>query len=237
MRRLTRFCWLGLFVLSPLPLAAQPPVPPAPEPPAIVTHGEATIRRMPDQAFINLQVESRDGRSREATRRNAEAMTKVQERLRTAGVGRDDMRTTGYDLQEEFDYAEGRRSSRGFVARNSVEIHVDKLDRVGEIVDAAVQSGATSVTGIRFDIKDRSGAEREALKQAVSDARERAEAMAAGAGKSLDRILRIQENFEGPTVPMRREVMQMAASDQMMTPVQPGVIEIHAAVTLVVAIK
>ena len=64
---------------------------------------------------------------------------------------------------------------------------------MGEILDLAVGSGATSVSGVRFDLKDRAAAEREALKRAVADARARADAAAAGAGVKVDRVLRIEE--------------------------------------------
>ena len=61
------------------------------------------------------------------------------------------------------------------------------------MLDAVVQAGATSIGGVRFDLKDRAGAEREALRLAVADARARAEAAAAGAGRTIDRVLRIDD--------------------------------------------
>ncbi len=40
---------------------------------------------------------------------------------------------------------------------------MDDVARAGEIADAAVQAGATSLEGVRFDLKDRAAAERDAL--------------------------------------------------------------------------
>ncbi len=96
----------------------------------------------------------------------------------------------------------GKRVGRGYVARNSVEVRVDNVDRVGEYLEAAVASGATSLGGVRFDLKDRAKLEREALRLAVADARAKAEAAAAGAGRSIERIIRIEEGaIEGGPVP------------------------------------
>ena len=53
------------------------------------------------------------------------------------------MRTLGYDLQQEFDFANGKRVPREFVARNAIEVRVDDVARAGELLDVAVQSGAT----------------------------------------------------------------------------------------------
>jgi len=66
---------------------------------------------------------------------------------------------------------------------------VDEVGRAGELLDVAVQSGATATGGVRFDLRDREGAEREALRLAVVDARARAEAAAAGAGRAIDHYL------------------------------------------------
>src|SRR2546427_331716 len=68
-----------------------------------------------------------------------------------------------------------------------------------------VTAGATSVDNIRFDLKDRERLERDALRMAVSAARTRAVAAAAGAGLSVDRILRIEaQGISSPPVPVLR---------------------------------
>ena len=156
------------------------------------------VRRAPDQAFVTVSVESRARNPRDAQRQNAEAMTAVQQRIAAAGVPKDAVRTLGYNIQQEFDYVEGRRVARGYLARNAVEVRVDAIDRTGDILDAAVQAGATSVASVRFDLKDRAAAEREALRLAVVDARARADAAAAGAGRAVDRVLRIDDTPPGP---------------------------------------
>ena len=103
------------------------------------------------------------------------------------------MRTLGYNIQQEFDFQNGRRVPREYVARNALEVRVDAVERTGEIIDAAVQAGATSISGVRFDLKDRAGAEREALRLAVADARAAPRPRPAGAGRTVDRVLRIEE--------------------------------------------
>jgi uncharacterized protein YggE len=206
--------------------------------PSIVTTGEAVVRRAPDQAFVTVAVESRSKNPREAQRLNAEAMTAVQQRLTAAGVAKDAVRTLGYSIQQEFDYPNGKRTPREFVARNALEVRVEPVDKTGDIIDAAVQAGATAISGVRFELKDRAGAEREALRMAVADARGRADAAASGAGRSVDRVLRIEELRQGAVPPPRPMMMSRAAADASVeTPIEPGTIEIHAQVTLTVSIK
>jgi uncharacterized protein YggE len=203
----------------------------------VVTTGEAVVRRAPDRAFVTITVETRAKNPRDAQHQNAEAMTAVQQRLAQASVAKDALRTLGYDLEQEVDFPQGRRVPREFVARNAVEVRVDDIARVGELLDVAVQGGATTVGGVRFDVQDRERVEQEALRLAVVDARTRAEAAASGAGRSLDRVIKIEDARE-PGVIMQRPVMSMArAPDAATTPVEPGLIEVRARVTLTASMR
>jgi len=210
-----------------------------PQPPVIVTSGEATVSRAPDQAHISVAVEIRAKNPRDAQRLNAEAMAAVQQRIASLGIGKDAIRTLGYVIHQEFDFQNGKRVPREYVARNALDVRVDAIERTGEILDAAVQAGATSISGVRFELKDRVGAEREALRLAVADARARAEAAAAGAGRTLDRVLRIEDIRQGSIPPPRPMVAfsRAGAEPVQETSIEPGQIEIRAQVTLTVSIK
>jgi uncharacterized protein YggE len=215
--------------------AQQPPVPPEP---TVVTTGEGIVQTAPDRAWITIAAESRATSPREAQRRNAEAMRPVQEALRAAKVPPDAIRTQGYDLQQEWDFVKDRRVSRGYVARNAIEVRVDDTSRVGELLELAVGSGATSVSGLRFDLKDRAKLEREALRLAVASARGKAEAAAAGAGRTLDRVIRIDE--QGVSMPVPMPMMRTMAQDAVSSdapPIAAGQVEIRATVTVTSALK
>jgi uncharacterized protein YggE len=229
-------CALVGVVLSPSLAAQESPVSAAPD--IVVTSGEAIIKTAPDRAFVTLAVESRARLPKEAQVQNATTMTAVQQKLRGAGLPAEALRTVSIDLTPEFDYAGGRQQLRGYLARNTIEVRVDELAHLGDIIDAAVGTGATNVAGVRFDIKRREELERDALRQAVADARARAEALATGGGRSLGRIIRIDENgMSGPPPPRP----MMAARGEMVaeaaTPVAPGELEIRARVTLTVRLQ
>lgn len=214
--------------------AAAQQVPP--NVPVIVTTGQAMVRRTPDVAYLTLAVESHARNPRDAQRENAGAMSGVQKRLVDLGVPRDALRTVGLWLQQEFDFVGGRQVPRGYVARNMLEMRLDDVSRAGEIADAVVQGGATSLNGVRFDLKDRAAAEREAIRAAVADARARAAAAAAGVGTTVDRILRI-EDARAESVMPRQIAFARAAEAAPATAVEPGLIEISAHVTLTVSMK
>src|SRR5262245_17423571 len=98
-----------------------------PQSPVVVTTGQATIVVQPDRAFVTIAAESRSKNSAEAQRLNADAMTAVLQKIQQSGVPKDAIRTLGYELQPEFDYANGRQTFRNYVARNTVEVKLDDV--------------------------------------------------------------------------------------------------------------
>jgi uncharacterized protein YggE len=223
-----------LVLLGSLALAQQPaPV----EPPSIVVSGEGVMKVAPDQAWVRIGAESRSKNSKDAQQQNAAVMTAVQQKVASFGLPKDAIKTVGIDLQLEFDYRDGRQTPRGYVARNTIEVRVDDLSKLGDVLDAAVASGATNLHGLRFDVKDREKREQQALQLAVTNAMEKAQAIASAAKRGIDRILRIEESFVGRAPqPMMMERVAAARADAS-TPVEAGELEIRAQVRLTAAIK
>ena len=235
MRNMLPLC---VLLVIAAPAAAQQPSP-APAS-VIVTTGEAIVKRAPDRAWVTIGAESRARTAQEAQKLNTDAMTAVIEKIKAAGIAADAIQTTGYNLQPEFDYRDGKQTLRGYVARNQVQVRVDALATTGDVIAAAVSTGATNVSGVRFDLKDRDGLERQALRQAVQDARRRADAAAAGAGVAIERIVKIEEQrdmSDGPRpMPMNMAMMRSEAA-QAAVPIEAGEIEVRARVLLTAAIK
>jgi hypothetical protein len=189
---------------------------------------------------VTLATESRSKNPKDAQSANTNAMTSVQQKLIAAGIPKDAIRTLSYDLQFESDWVNGRQVPRGYVARNLIEVRLDDISRVGEVIDLAVTSGANSVHGVRFDLKNREALERDALKRATADARQRAEAAAAGAGRSLDRVIRIEEPanrpYPMPAPPMMMQRSAMAA-EKVDVPIVAGEIEIRTQVVVTITLR
>jgi uncharacterized protein len=226
---------LALVLMAP---AASAQTPAAAEAPVVVTMGEGSIKRAPDRAWVTIAAESRAKTPAEVQKLNADAMSAVMQKLKGLGLPAEAIRTAAYELRPEFDYANNRQTLRGYVARNAIEVRVDDLPKLGEVLDVAVAAGATSVSGIRFDLKDRANAEQMALQRAIADARAQADTAAQAAGMKVDRVVRLEVHRDAamppprPMVAMRAE-MAMSAEP----PMAPGELEIKATVTLTAAIK
>ena len=218
------------------PASAQTPAPA--DGSVVVTIGEGVVKRAPDRAWVTIAAESRAKTPAEVQKLNADAMSAVMQKLKGVGLPAEAIRTAAYELRPEFDYANNRQTLRGYVARNAVEVRVDDLPKLGEVLDVAVGAGATSVSGIRFDLKDRTGAEQTALQRAVADARAQADTAAQAAGMKVERVVRIEVHRDAsmpPPRPMMAMRAEMAVSAE--PPMAPGELEVKATVTITAAIR
>lgn len=229
---------IGLLTMTMTSGTAHAQEPP-PRDDLVVTRGEGLVRRAPDRAFVTIAAESRARQPKPAQQANATAMTAVLEKLRALGLTDETIRTLAIGVEPEYDWTDGKQSLRGYVARNVIEVRLDDIARVGEVVDAAVGSGATQVRNVRFTLKDMAGAEREALRLAAADARARAEALASGVSRGVARIIRLDEVGEVRPEPMmaRMAAAPMMADPAPQTPVAAGEIEVRATVTLTAVMK
>ena len=204
----------------------------------VVASGEGVVKAAPDQAWVRIGAENRSKNPKDAQQQNAQAMSAVQQKLAALGMPKDAIKTVAIGLQLEYDYANGRQTPRGYVARNTIEVRVDELAKLGDVLDAAVGSGATLLHGLRFDLKKREDLEREALQKAVAAAVARAESMASGARRAVDRVLRIEESSGGERPqPMMMQRMTVSSTSPAVTPVEAGEIEIRAQVRVTASLK
>lgn len=215
-------------------LAAQISAPQPP--PQIVTSGEGEAQVAPDRARINVAVETRGATAAAAANENARIQRAVVERLKALGIPAERISTIGYSVQPEYNYdQQGRTPPRvsGYVARNTVRADVWRIDQVAPVIDAALAAGANSIGGLDFYSSREDAVRREALANAVRQARADAETMAVAAGGRLGPLIELSAGgFFRPPPP--RPMMEMRASAAMQaadTPIEPGEQTIRTNVT------
>jgi uncharacterized protein YggE len=155
----------------------------------------------------------------------------VLEALSAVGVADADRRTAGLDVSPTWEH-DGTRSIRtGFTVTNRIAAVVRDLERVGAVLDAGLEAGATGLDGVRFELADAAADTTEARRLAVFDARARATTIAEAAGGRLGALVAVAE--AGAPVPLpRREARMMAmAADSSPTPVIPGSVEVTISIT------
>jgi len=173
------------------------------------------VRRTPSEsAEVIIEVTSTAPTAAQAMRDNHAKTMQVIQAISPLGVQQADVQPVSLKLQNLYAPvipalpAYGGLASLGqgaalqpevqfgsYFASNTLRINVREPGRAGEIADMAARAGAMVAGGLRFRPADEAGARRAALEAAGKDARLKAEALAAAAGKKLGDPIAITEDL------------------------------------------
>jgi uncharacterized protein len=196
----------------------------------ITVTGTGEAKSVPDRAGFTFGVETRRKTAAEALAANSVQMRGLIEALKNARIPERDIQTTAVSLWP--DYRDSGSDRVGYVAANSVSVTVS-VSGAGNVVDAAVDAGADQVDGPSLTKVDTAALERAALRAAVADARQRAEALAGAAGVELGAVISVQEQGEpGPL--LYSSATTTAARESV--PVEPGTQRVETSVSVTFAI-
>jgi uncharacterized protein YggE len=191
----------------------------------------------PDQARIDIGVVTQATSAQTAVSQNATQLQSVLDRLHALLGTSADIHTAGYSVSPNYQYPRdgGQPTITGYTATNIVQVTTSDLKNLGKVIDVSSASGANRIQSLQFTLKNESAARAQALKQAAAEARTNADAMASALGLKLGRVLQIEQGTPEVVRPMMREMAMAAAAPP--TPVQPGNVQVHATVTLTVALE
>ncbi len=116
--------------------------------------------------------------------------------LKKAGISESEMSTERLSLHEERRWEEGKSTVVGWRATQILKIKTDELDKVGTIVDIAVENGANQIQNINFglSVEKENEYKNQALAEATKSAKEKAETMASSLGVKLKGVKSISES-------------------------------------------
>lgn len=191
----------------------------------MILTGQGQVTAVPNIALVHLGVQTTGENLTSIQNENARITQSIIQALQRMGVS--DIKTFQYTIDKLYDYENGRQIDRGFSVRNVLEIRTSKIDMAGNIIDAAVNSGANVVELISFDVSNREYYYQQALNMAVMNAMQKSKSIAMNLGIQSDPIpVKIVENSILPIQPYFRQ--ELAST----TPIMPGTLKIEASVTI-----
>ncbi len=194
------------------------------------------VSAAPDLAAITTGVQTEAATARDAMTANTTAMRKLVDGLKAAGIASKDIGTTAVAISPRYTSPRDGKAPvvNGYTATNQVRLVVRDLSRVGDILDAALTLGATQMGGIAFDVSAAETLKDDARKEAMANARRRAELFAAAAGATVGQVLSISEDVQsnGPT-----PRVFAARAKSAPVPVEAGTLDLDATVTVSWSLK
>jgi uncharacterized protein YggE len=197
--------------------------------------GNAMVAARPDRAEIDIGVMTQSQDASAAAANNAAHLQAVLTQLRKVLGERADIKTVSYTLTPNYRVEPGGAEPilTGYAANNIVRVTLDDLGKAGAVIDAATRSGANRVQDIRFTLREPETVRLQALREAATQAKAEADALASALGLKVLRVLSVEEagGLVRPIRPMPFATARAEAA-AVVTPVEAGSLEVSATVTL-----
>ena len=197
----------------------------------VTVSGTGEVSLAPDIADVVLGVSVTKPTVAEAQSAAATAMNAVVAAIEKNGVAVKDIVTVNLSLGAVYDYS-GSSTQKlvGYQYTNTVGVTVRNLKTIAAVVDDSVAAGATTIQGISFRLADPKSVEAQARQLAMTDARTKADALAAAAGVSIKGVATITETSYTPVT--YSAALDKAAAGTASTPIQTGTTDVQVTVTV-----
>ncbi len=203
--------------------------------------GQGEVKVEPDIAILRLGIESENDSVAEARNRAAAAMNDVMNALSSGGVADKDIQTDYFSIQQvrQWDRVTEENVISGYRVTNTVTVTVRDIEKVGTIIDSVADAGGdlTRVNSIDFSVDDPTEYYEEARKEAMTDAKNKAEQLAKLANVSLGKATYISENSYYAPVAKTAGAVAFDEAASYSTSISPGELDISISIQVAYAIK
>jgi uncharacterized protein len=195
--------------------------------------GTGSVDLHPDTATISFTTVSDDSSSQAAldeTSRKMRAVIAAMKALTNVTIAEDDLQTGDVSSYQDWD------APRLWHASQTLTVTLHDVSQAGAVLSAGNGAGAEQVSGPSFSVEDQHAAYRTALREALTDARTKADVIAEAMGGHVAGVLTVSEdNGSSPTPMYAMEKASGGASDASTPPIQQGTLNVSAGVTVVFA--
>lgn len=204
----------------------------------ITVSGTGEVERKPDFAVVSVGVQARKDSARGASEQVGEVMKKVNKALGKLNIEGMQVQTSGVMLNPAYVWNQinGEQTQKlvGYDATSTLRVRVDDPEKIGAVIDAAIDAGANRINGISFELKGALEARQEAITMAAGAAREKADTLAAALGLRIIGVVSATTGSDGgPVYPMMsNEVAFARSAPGMGESIKTGVVTVRAEATV-----
>ncbi|MBW3011794.1 SIMPL domain-containing protein [Candidatus Woesearchaeota archaeon] len=207
----------------------------------IAVSGSGTMSTQPDEAYLYVSILTQAATAEEAQSQNADIADDVIKALRNAGIAKDDIETSSYNLYPRYDYERYQRII-GYELTHVLKVKTNDIEDVGKFSDAAVQAGANGINRVSFQLSDakQQSIMNDALAKATDNAKEKAESIAKNLNVNVGGVVSVSESnlqyrpYEYYGMAMMDEAVK---AESVPTQISPQELEVTAYISLVFEIK
>lgn len=169
--------------------------------------GESKITTIPDQAEVTLGISINDSTVKGAQDQANQVINAISQTLGEMDIAKEDIQTENYSLYPNYDFQTGSQRITGYSVNANLVVTLTDFSKLNQAIDAATSVGANQVGGITFSLSDdkKADIEETARKEAIDNAKEKANQLANLAGMRLGKIVNVFESPMGAPGPIMFE--------------------------------
>ena len=208
----------------------------------------ADMEITPDIAEVSFAVRTSDSKSmQKATAMNKDISDKIYAMLKSMinTNNGDFIKTSDFNASPVYSYVNNKRILDKYEVSNRVIVHTKSLEKIGNMIDKAIESGATNVDSLNFSVSNYETQCNSLIEQASKKAATRANIAAKSMGATLDGIrsmdINCSENagYRQPRLYMAKNMVADTAAGvaESSTSISEGAIKVYANINVSYFVK
>jgi uncharacterized protein YggE len=213
---------------------------------AVSVSSTAVQHVAPDLLLVDLSVRTEALTAKSSQSENAVVVADLLPKLKALGLTDADIQTTSYSVDPVYNstyvcdkvsnYCHYDSVITGYTTAQELLLNVKQLDKGGDVIDAASTAGEnqTFVNSVSFTLQDetRAALEKSLLKNASTEAKAKAQNIAAGLGVSVGKVLSASESYSYYPQYSNYKMMEAgAASAPVPTQLSSGQVDVSVTVS------
>lgn len=161
--------------------------------PQINVAGEGKVRAVPDQAFIAVSVDTKGNKAADVKKQNDETVERVIQAIKKHKLPKEDVQTKRISLNPIYDYEKKKYS---YSATQTIEILLKDLNQYDALMESLVDAGINRIANVEFRSSRIEQYKSDARKQAMLEAKKKAEDYVSVLGQKVGKALNISDNTQ-----------------------------------------
>ena len=158
--------------------------------------GEGEVESEPDQAILNISINTQEPTLVEAKKLADEKYKSVLAQIVSSGIAEKDIRSSRVSAQPQYEWSNSKQIYKGERVSRSLMITVNDLDALPSLMQGVIDKGASTIDGVIPGFQNPQALEQEALGLAANDAKRKAEFLAKSLGRTLGQAFQITEQSD-----------------------------------------
>ena len=218
-------------------------------PRTITVKGMGNVKTAPDYVVVSMNLETQAMEYEETMERAAQQIDYLNTSLEAVGFEKKSVKTTNFNVRTDYESVKDKNGNyksvfNGYVCSHRLKVEFDfDTKRLAQTLSAISKSLAKPELSIAFTVKDPSAINKELLRSATINAREKAEVLCEASDVELGDLLTIDYNWGELNIVSRTDymleerVMAMPTKAMADMDIEPDDIDVSDTATFVWEIK